>query len=442
MVDWMEPILAIDPQDKELNVGEQIPVIGYVADPEINENTEIHGEGPEMNEINTENPGGDDEEESHFDSSSLSDCPSWMFEDFEGPQDDDIFAIKHNPTSNLILQVDRNLNPPVLETMYFCLVGMGEGFLAGCRPIIGLDGCFLKGMYKGQLLTAIDIGFADEKGWAFISDSQKGLVEAVHSFAPTSEYRFCLKHMYNNFKAKHNLKKLFGMLPPLILVSYPCCHDVASLNYHNMSYDDYIDDYLKKDMYMRVYSHMINHVPGMHDFEESPLGSVDPPNVKVRVGRPRKHNNASGNANNVEAEAAQEEEQAQTNIDPQFESETAEGRPLGTNEQTPMEFDAAPLFERPSYSEYTRHVESVQFNSNVNATPLFQMHQQPSQTASSLANEGPRADVHLPTQAFSVANVHLPKPPSLRKQSCPKLKRPQSQPQTQKKKGPPTSIAF
>ncbi|KAG8368114.1 hypothetical protein BUALT_Bualt15G0011500 [Buddleja alternifolia] len=56
IVDWMEPIVAIDPQGKELNVSEQIPVIGNVADPEINENTEILGKGPEMNGINTEIP--------------------------------------------------------------------------------------------------------------------------------------------------------------------------------------------------------------------------------------------------------------------------------------------------------------------------------------------------------------------------------------------------
>jgi hypothetical protein len=32
---------------------------------------------------------------------------------------------------------------------------MKSGFLAGCCPIIGLDGCFLKGSHKGQLLAAI-----------------------------------------------------------------------------------------------------------------------------------------------------------------------------------------------------------------------------------------------------------------------------------------------
>ncbi|KAG8375031.1 hypothetical protein BUALT_Bualt10G0057300 [Buddleja alternifolia] len=569
---------------------------------DLNEtNTETHGGGPEFNEnpnnectkgegfginLNENNietnvggsnmdtqsdptyeGGGDDEEEESLYDSSLSDCPNWMFEDFEGPEDDDIFASRPPDHARKLFKTLKAF--------------VKKGFLARCRPIIGLDVCFLKGMYKGQLLTAIgrdgndnifpiaiayveiekqetwkwflnlllrDIGSADEK-W------QKGLVEAIHGLAPTSEHRFCLKHMYNNFKGKYkgqDLKRLFWKaastysvkqhlrimkeierISPKIgkketayewmwddkfevrhymdnhivylndrhcscgmyqLVGYLCCHAVASLNYHNMSHDDYVDDYLKKDIYVRVYSHMINPVPGMHDFEESPIGSVEPPNVKVRVGRPRKvrrrdgndrrdpncvsrvgfthtyaiylqqeynistytnpphpnstvqHNKTSGNAKYVETEtAAQEEEQAQTNIDPQFESETAEGRDTakGIDEQTPMEFDTIPLFERPSYSEHARHVESFQFNSNVNATP--QMHQQPSQTASSLANEGPRADVHLPTQASSVPNVHLPKPPRPRKQSCPKLKRhqtqPQSQPQPQKKKRPPTSIA-
>ncbi|KAK3031703.1 hypothetical protein RJ639_035289 [Escallonia herrerae] len=29
------------------------------------------------------------------------------------------------------------------------------GFWAGCRPFIGLDGCHLKGLYGGQLLSVV-----------------------------------------------------------------------------------------------------------------------------------------------------------------------------------------------------------------------------------------------------------------------------------------------
>ncbi|KAL0289067.1 UNVERIFIED_CONTAM: hypothetical protein Sangu_2629600 [Sesamum angustifolium] len=57
-----------------------------------------------------------------------------------------------------------------------------------------------------------DIGSHNERGWAFISDRQKGLLEAIAELAPGAEHRFCLRHMYNNFKGKfkgQELKKMF-----------------------------------------------------------------------------------------------------------------------------------------------------------------------------------------------------------------------------------------
>ncbi|KAL0428376.1 UNVERIFIED_CONTAM: protein FAR-RED IMPAIRED RESPONSE 1 [Sesamum latifolium] len=257
---------------------------------------------------------------------------------------------KHNPRSTLVLKVDRSLSPPLLQRMYYCLSGLRAGFLDGCRPIIGLDGCFLKGMYKGQLLTAIgrdgndnifpiamayveiekfdswewflnlllrDIGSHEQRGWAFISDRQKGLLEAVSNLAPNAEHRFCLRHMYNNFKGKFKgveLKKLFWEQPIIdmfesirrklmsriqvkregmekydgVLVGYPCYHAIAAISYHRLNLEDYVDDYFKKEAYLRVYRHMINPVPGMHDYEESSLGIVNPPHVATKVGRPKK----------------------------------------------------------------------------------------------------------------------------------------------------------
>ncbi|XP_039130869.1 uncharacterized protein LOC120267252 [Dioscorea cayenensis subsp. rotundata] len=48
-------------------------------------------------------------------------------------------------------------NQGVFEAMYVCLAPLRNGFLAGCRRIICVDGCFLKGLYGGQLLTAVGI---------------------------------------------------------------------------------------------------------------------------------------------------------------------------------------------------------------------------------------------------------------------------------------------
>ncbi|KAK8577017.1 hypothetical protein V6N13_122014 [Hibiscus sabdariffa] len=47
------------------------------------------------------------------------------------------------------------------ERLYLCMQAMKDGFKAGCRPIIGLDGCHLKGYYQGQLLAAVGIDADD-----------------------------------------------------------------------------------------------------------------------------------------------------------------------------------------------------------------------------------------------------------------------------------------
>jgi len=43
---------------------------------------------------------------------------------------------------------------PQLHRIYICLDACKKGFKAGCRPFIGLEGCFLKGYYSGHLLAA------------------------------------------------------------------------------------------------------------------------------------------------------------------------------------------------------------------------------------------------------------------------------------------------
>lgn len=42
----------------------------------------------------------------------------------------------------------------MMERLYVCLDPLKQGFK---RPLICLDGCFLKGIYGGQLLVAIGI---------------------------------------------------------------------------------------------------------------------------------------------------------------------------------------------------------------------------------------------------------------------------------------------
>uniref|UniRef100_A0A2N9IZN7 Uncharacterized protein n=1 Tax=Fagus sylvatica TaxID=28930 RepID=A0A2N9IZN7_FAGSY len=122
---------------------------------------------------------------------------------------------------------------PRFLRMYVRYHAKKVGFLAGCRPIIGLDGCHLKGRFGGQLLATTardrndnifpvavavveqeckeswiwflkhfseDIGDPQDLNLVFISDRQKGLVPAFKKLFPKVEHRYCLKHIYSNFK--------------------------------------------------------------------------------------------------------------------------------------------------------------------------------------------------------------------------------------------------
>lgn len=54
---------------------------------------------------------------------------------------------EQNPGSNVkIVSENKDGNEfPIFQRMYICLSNIRDGFIAGCREIIGLDGCFLKG---------------------------------------------------------------------------------------------------------------------------------------------------------------------------------------------------------------------------------------------------------------------------------------------------------
>jgi hypothetical protein len=58
---------------------------------------------------------------------------------------------RSNPGSSFFL----NLIDSRFSTCYMSIDACKRGFMAGCRPIICLDGCHIKTKYGGQILTAI-----------------------------------------------------------------------------------------------------------------------------------------------------------------------------------------------------------------------------------------------------------------------------------------------
>ncbi|XP_021721007.1 uncharacterized protein LOC110688546 [Chenopodium quinoa] len=136
--------------------------------------------------------------------------------------------------------------PPLFLRMYVCLSQLVRGFLKGCRPLIGVDGCHLKGSYPGQILVAVGkdgnnsiypfawatVEVENKETWCwfleclkqslddlamgggftYMSDRQKGLLEAFEEVVPFAEKRFCVRHIWANFKLQFTgstFKELF-----------------------------------------------------------------------------------------------------------------------------------------------------------------------------------------------------------------------------------------
>ena len=56
---------------------------------------------------------------------------------------------------DLAIEMDLICGVPYFERLYICLKGCKKGFMASCRPIIGLDACHLTTKSSRQLITTV-----------------------------------------------------------------------------------------------------------------------------------------------------------------------------------------------------------------------------------------------------------------------------------------------
>ncbi|GKV50220.1 hypothetical protein SLEP1_g56932, partial [Rubroshorea leprosula] len=114
-----------------------------------------------------------------------------------------------DPEASVVLQCCRQSadTTSTFLRMYVCFSVLKKGFLAGCRCVIGVDGAFLKGVYKGELLTVVGRDANNQMypiAWAVV----EGLTKAVEELFPYVEHRFCARHKYSNFRKQHKGKEL------------------------------------------------------------------------------------------------------------------------------------------------------------------------------------------------------------------------------------------
>ena len=64
--------------------------------------------------------------------------------------------LRSNPGSTVVVVMDPEMvMKKVFQRFYVCFDACKKGFLAGCRRVVGLDGCWFKGATSGELLCAI-----------------------------------------------------------------------------------------------------------------------------------------------------------------------------------------------------------------------------------------------------------------------------------------------
>nr|XP_025611378.1 uncharacterized protein LOC112703991 [Arachis hypogaea] len=149
--------------------------------------------------------------------------------------------LKTNPGSTVSIGVRPYPNPnedPTFDRMYICLDGCKRGFKVGCRPLIGLDGAFLKAQHGGQILSAIGqdannniyviayaiVSIENTENWRWFlkllhqdlgdykQHGLQGLIHAVQDVFPNVHHRFCVWHVWRNFNKQWKDNQFRGLL--------------------------------------------------------------------------------------------------------------------------------------------------------------------------------------------------------------------------------------
>ncbi|KAL0375734.1 UNVERIFIED_CONTAM: hypothetical protein Scaly_0691000 [Sesamum calycinum] len=103
---------------------------------------------------------------------------------------------KFNPGSKLILKKLEGSNPPIFDKMAVascCRRDGNDNMFPIAMAVVQVENRENWTWFLGELLD--DIGGLGTSMWSFISDRQKGLIEALKDLVPDSEHRFCLRHI-------------------------------------------------------------------------------------------------------------------------------------------------------------------------------------------------------------------------------------------------------
>ncbi|XP_072058246.1 uncharacterized protein [Arachis hypogaea] len=143
--------------------------------------------------------------------------------------------LRSNPGSTVKLSVNAQAEgDPIFQNFYVYFQGCKQGFVHGCRPLIGLDAAFLKTFYGGWLMCIVGGQDANNHiypiAWAIVPventttwkfndgsvrdylDLMNGLIPTLQEVMPNVHHRFCAWHLWHNFQKRWKDKHLKSLL--------------------------------------------------------------------------------------------------------------------------------------------------------------------------------------------------------------------------------------
>ncbi|BAF23783.2 Os08g0432600 [Oryza sativa Japonica Group] len=217
---------------------------------------------------------------------------------------------RSNPGTSVHVALDPEEEDHVFQRFYVCFDACRRGFLEGCRRIIGLDGCFLKGPLKGELLSAIgrdannqlypiawavveyenkdswnwflghlqkDINIpVGAAGWVFITDQQKNGDAGFE--VRDKKWRFTVDLTSKTCSCRY--WQVSGI---------PCQHACAALFKMAQEPNNCIHECFSLERYKKTYQHVLQPVEHESAWPVSPNPKPLPPRVKKMPGRPKKN---------------------------------------------------------------------------------------------------------------------------------------------------------
>ncbi|XP_030941585.1 uncharacterized protein LOC115966500 [Quercus lobata] len=212
---------------------------------------------------------------------------------------------------NLATEHDLATRLPYFERIYIYLEDCKKGFLAGCRPIIGLDACHLKTKTGGQLMCAVGRDPNDEYfpfAYAVVKLECIKLYlmtrfQANRQMIMKEEFELCpkiRKRLYKEklacskwlafwasctkFEVKNGLESFTVDLEKKRcscrkwdITGIPCYHAIFYIFFNKEDFEKYVNACYKKTTYIDCYDPIIELINGQNMWRPSGLPPIQPP---------------------------------------------------------------------------------------------------------------------------------------------------------------------